>query len=214
MRVIEAFLPHLFNGSRPLVVAFTSNVGTTANIDAPKDYAHRSSKAALNAAIHGLAHELEPRGIDLLLLHPGWVEHAHGRRGCARRSRGKCARSAVTGGSPRAEHVRRIFPFRRPADSLVSRCLSLSAWNPVCRFPGRSRAMRISTSILFPALAAPLLISCGQQESAIDVDPQVGRDCFDTHIASLPASERYAVRGALSVQLRIGTQSGLWPASS
>lgn len=73
MRVTEAFLPHLSNGSRPLVVAITNNMGSIANIDAPKDYAYRSSKAALNAVMHGLAHELEPCGIGLLLLHPGWV---------------------------------------------------------------------------------------------------------------------------------------------
>ncbi|MBS1202605.1 MAG: short-chain dehydrogenase, partial [Chromatiaceae bacterium] len=29
--------------------------------------------AALNAAMHGLALELAPRGIGVLLVHPGWV---------------------------------------------------------------------------------------------------------------------------------------------
>jgi NAD(P)-dependent dehydrogenase (short-subunit alcohol dehydrogenase family) len=73
MRVTEALLPQLARGERPLVVAITSHMGSIADIDAPRDYAYRSSKAALNAAMHGLAHELEPRGIGLLLLHPGWV---------------------------------------------------------------------------------------------------------------------------------------------
>lgn len=73
VRVTEAFLPQLSRGDRPLVVAITSNMGSIANIDAGKDYAYRSSKAALNAAMHGLAHELGPRGIGVLLLHPGWV---------------------------------------------------------------------------------------------------------------------------------------------
>jgi NAD(P)-dependent dehydrogenase (short-subunit alcohol dehydrogenase family) len=73
MRVTEAFLPHLSNGSRPLVVAISSNMGSIAGIDAPRDYAYRSSKAALNAAMRGLARELEPRGIGLLIVHPGWV---------------------------------------------------------------------------------------------------------------------------------------------
>jgi NAD(P)-dependent dehydrogenase (short-subunit alcohol dehydrogenase family) len=48
-------------------------MGGIANIDAGKDNAYRSSKAALNAAMHGLAHELELRGIGVLLLHPGWM---------------------------------------------------------------------------------------------------------------------------------------------
>jgi NAD(P)-dependent dehydrogenase (short-subunit alcohol dehydrogenase family) len=73
MRVTEALLPHLSYGSCPLVVAITSNMGSIAEIKAPRDYAYRSSKAALNAAMHGLARELEPRGIGVLLLHPGWV---------------------------------------------------------------------------------------------------------------------------------------------
>jgi NAD(P)-dependent dehydrogenase (short-subunit alcohol dehydrogenase family) len=73
MRVTEALLPHLARGERPLVLAISSHMGSIADIDAPRDYAYRSSKAALNAAMHGLAHELQPRGIGVLLLHPGWV---------------------------------------------------------------------------------------------------------------------------------------------
>ena len=73
VRVTEALLPHLNRGERPLVLAITSHMGSIADIDAPRDYAYRSSKAALNAAMHGLAHELKPRGIGVLLLHPGWV---------------------------------------------------------------------------------------------------------------------------------------------
>jgi NAD(P)-dependent dehydrogenase (short-subunit alcohol dehydrogenase family) len=73
IRVTEAFLPHLARGARPLALAITSHMGSIADIDAPRDYAYRSSKAALNAAMHGLAHELQPRGIGVLLLHPGWV---------------------------------------------------------------------------------------------------------------------------------------------
>ena len=73
MRVTEALVAQLARGDRPLVLAITSNIGSIAGIDAPRDYAYRSSKAALNAAMHGLAHELEPRGIGVLLLHPGWV---------------------------------------------------------------------------------------------------------------------------------------------
>jgi NAD(P)-dependent dehydrogenase (short-subunit alcohol dehydrogenase family) len=73
MRVTEALLPHLARGERPLVLAISSHMGSIADIDTPRDYAYRSSKAALNAAMHGLAHELQPRGIGVLLLHPGWV---------------------------------------------------------------------------------------------------------------------------------------------
>jgi NAD(P)-dependent dehydrogenase (short-subunit alcohol dehydrogenase family) len=73
VRVTEALLPHLARGERGLVLAVSSHMGSIADIGAPRDYAYRSSKAALNAAMHGLAHELKPRGTGVLLLHPGWV---------------------------------------------------------------------------------------------------------------------------------------------
>ena len=73
VRVTEAFLPHLARGERALVVAISSDMGSIAGITTPRNYAYRSSKAALNAAMHGLALELRPRGIGALLLHPGWV---------------------------------------------------------------------------------------------------------------------------------------------
>lgn len=73
MRVTEALLPQLARSERPLVVAISSNMGSIAGIDTPRNYAYRSSKAALNAAMRGLAEELRPNGIGVLLLHPGWV---------------------------------------------------------------------------------------------------------------------------------------------
>lgn len=73
IRVTEAFLGHLSRSDRPVVAAITSHMGSISHLNAPRDYAYRSSKAALNAAMHGLAHELGGRGVGVLLLHPGWV---------------------------------------------------------------------------------------------------------------------------------------------
>jgi NAD(P)-dependent dehydrogenase (short-subunit alcohol dehydrogenase family) len=73
MRVTEAFLPHLSRSDRPVVLTISSDMGSIVGIDTPRNYAYRSSKAALNAAMHGLALELQPRGIGVLLVHPGWV---------------------------------------------------------------------------------------------------------------------------------------------
>jgi len=72
-RVTEALLGSLEKGEKPLVVNISSHMGSIAEITAPNDYAYRSSKAALNAASHGLALELQNYGISLLILHPGWV---------------------------------------------------------------------------------------------------------------------------------------------
>lgn len=72
-RLIEAFSEHLARGERKLVVAITSHMGSIAEIEAPGSYYYRSSKAALNAVMKGMALELAPWHIGVLLLHPGWV---------------------------------------------------------------------------------------------------------------------------------------------
>ena len=74
MRVSAAFREHVARSERRLVVAITSHMGSIAEIGVPGDYAYRSSKAALNAAMKGLSLALQPRGIGVLLLHPGWVQ--------------------------------------------------------------------------------------------------------------------------------------------
>jgi NAD(P)-dependent dehydrogenase (short-subunit alcohol dehydrogenase family) len=49
-------------------------MGSIEDIEAPNDYAYRSSKAALNAAMKGLSIEVKNLGIGVLILHPGWVK--------------------------------------------------------------------------------------------------------------------------------------------
>lgn len=73
MRVTEALHRNLAKSEKRLLVAITSHMGSITDITAPNDYAYRSSKAALNAAIKGLVYELQTDGIGILLLHPGWV---------------------------------------------------------------------------------------------------------------------------------------------
>ncbi len=73
MRVSEALIGHLARGENPLIVAVSSHMGSIAEIGAPNDYAYRSSKAALNAAMKGLSLEVAGRGVGVLLLHPGWA---------------------------------------------------------------------------------------------------------------------------------------------
>jgi NAD(P)-dependent dehydrogenase (short-subunit alcohol dehydrogenase family) len=49
------------------VVAITSHMGSIADITSPRDYAYRSSKAALNAAMRGLSLELAERRVGVLV---------------------------------------------------------------------------------------------------------------------------------------------------
>lgn len=74
VRVSEAFIGQVASSDKKLVVAISSHMGAIAEIAASGNYAYRSSKAALNAAMKGLSLLLAQRGIGVLLLHPGWVK--------------------------------------------------------------------------------------------------------------------------------------------
>jgi NAD(P)-dependent dehydrogenase (short-subunit alcohol dehydrogenase family) len=73
VRLSEALVDRLARSDRRLLVAISSHMGSIADITAANDYAYRSSKAALNAAMKGLSVDLAKRGIGVLILHPGWV---------------------------------------------------------------------------------------------------------------------------------------------
>jgi NAD(P)-dependent dehydrogenase (short-subunit alcohol dehydrogenase family) len=73
MRLTEAFRQNIAKSEKRLVVTITSHMGSIEDIKSSNDYAYRSSKAALNAAMKGLVYELAPLRIGILLLHPGWV---------------------------------------------------------------------------------------------------------------------------------------------
>ncbi len=74
LRVAEALIGNIAKSSRRLILAISSHMGSIADIREAGHYYYRSSKAALNAAMAGLAAELKPRGIGVLILHPGGVK--------------------------------------------------------------------------------------------------------------------------------------------
>ncbi len=74
LRVIEALIGNVAKSSRRLIVAISSHMGSIADIQEAGHYYYRSSKAALNAAMVGLTMELKPKGIGVLILHPGGVK--------------------------------------------------------------------------------------------------------------------------------------------
>jgi NAD(P)-dependent dehydrogenase (short-subunit alcohol dehydrogenase family) len=71
LRTVEALLSSLHKGSK--VALITSRMGSIADNSSGGYYGYRMSKAALNAAGMSLAHDLKPRGIAVLTLHPGYV---------------------------------------------------------------------------------------------------------------------------------------------
>ena len=81
VRVTEALKAHVARSTKRLVVVISTHMASIADIAGPGAYYYRSTKAALNAAMEGLTHELKPMGIGVLLLHPGWVQTRMGGEG-------------------------------------------------------------------------------------------------------------------------------------
>jgi NAD(P)-dependent dehydrogenase (short-subunit alcohol dehydrogenase family) len=74
LRVTEALLGNLGKGAK--VALITSRMGSIADNTSGGRYGYRMSKAALNIAGVSLARDLQPRGIAVALLHPGYVQTA------------------------------------------------------------------------------------------------------------------------------------------
>lgn len=71
LRVTRSLIPALKSGAKIALV--TSRMGSIADNDSGGSYGYRMSKAALNAAGVSLARDLQPRGIAVAILHPGYV---------------------------------------------------------------------------------------------------------------------------------------------
>lgn len=73
VRVVEALRTNLGKGGDKKAIAITSAMGSTPRHDGAA-LIYRSSKAALNNAIHGLSIVLKGDGIIAVPMHPGWVQ--------------------------------------------------------------------------------------------------------------------------------------------
>lgn len=71
LRVTEALVDNLGKGSKVAIVS--SRVGSIGDNGSGGNYGYRASKTAVNQIGTNLRHELEPRGIAVVLLHPGMV---------------------------------------------------------------------------------------------------------------------------------------------
>ena len=72
LAVAQAFLPHLKRSSNPRILTVSSWMGSLSHTKSDR-IAYRASKAAINKVMQGLASDLEPMGVAVAQLHPGWV---------------------------------------------------------------------------------------------------------------------------------------------
>jgi NAD(P)-dependent dehydrogenase (short-subunit alcohol dehydrogenase family) len=78
LRVALAFLPNV-KAAKGCIITLSSPMGATgASSDS---LAYRVSKQAVNRLMRGLATELKPHGIPVLIVHPGWVKTEMGGEG-------------------------------------------------------------------------------------------------------------------------------------
>jgi len=72
LRVAKHGLSLLRKGRRKLIVNVSSEAGSIGDCKRKTEYAYCMSKSALNMGSKLLANYLEPEGIQVLSLHPGW----------------------------------------------------------------------------------------------------------------------------------------------
>ncbi len=73
LRMAERFVEQVARSERKLIVNISSIMGSIAENAGSKSIIYRASKAALNQVSKSLAVALGPRGITVILFHPGWV---------------------------------------------------------------------------------------------------------------------------------------------
>jgi NAD(P)-dependent dehydrogenase (short-subunit alcohol dehydrogenase family) len=71
LRVLQAFLPRLSDGSK--VINISSQIGAS-TWPMGGYYCYAAAKAALNRLMRSVATDLKPRGVIVGLVHPGWVQ--------------------------------------------------------------------------------------------------------------------------------------------
>ncbi|ARN76433.1 hypothetical protein BST96_15100 [Oceanicoccus sagamiensis] len=73
LRVTQALLPNLQQGSRKVVASVSSRMGSIAQNTSGGALGYRASKTALNSFNKSLSIEFAPQGFIFVVLHPGWV---------------------------------------------------------------------------------------------------------------------------------------------
>lgn len=73
MLVMQAFAEQVARSEEKKIGILSSKVGSMGDNGSGGGYIYRSSKAAVNAVIKSASIDLEPLGINVVALHPGWV---------------------------------------------------------------------------------------------------------------------------------------------
>lgn len=81
LRLVETFVDNVVASEERRIAVVSSRMGSIGLNLSGGHYGYRASKAGLNAIMRSLAIDLFPRGVTVVLLHPGWVNTAGGAAG-------------------------------------------------------------------------------------------------------------------------------------
>jgi NAD(P)-dependent dehydrogenase (short-subunit alcohol dehydrogenase family) len=117
MRLTEVLLENVAESERKQIAAISSAMGSLHGVEGGSvpqsgtSYQYRTSKAALNMAMLILSKELAPRGISVVLIHPGWVKTDMGGAGAALTTRDSVAGIKRTLDSGRMEISGKLLSY-------------------------------------------------------------------------------------------------------
>lgn len=74
IQLADALLDNLVASNDKVVVNITSRMGSISDNTSGHSYAYRASKAALNAVMRSFAIDVQDLGVNVILIHPGWVQ--------------------------------------------------------------------------------------------------------------------------------------------
>lgn len=72
-KMAEAFVQQISHSQLKKIATITSKMGSIDDNRSGASYSYRSSKCAVNMVMKSLSIDLEPYGISIITLHPGWV---------------------------------------------------------------------------------------------------------------------------------------------
>jgi len=74
LMLAQALAENVARSTRKRIAFQSTLMGSIGDNSSGGAYAYRMSKAALNMAARSVAHDLRPRGVIAVALHPGWVQ--------------------------------------------------------------------------------------------------------------------------------------------
>lgn len=74
LKITTAFIPNIVKSQLKKVVTLSSKMGSIEDNTSGASYMYRSTKTAVNMVMKSLSIDLEPQGIAVVTLHPGWVK--------------------------------------------------------------------------------------------------------------------------------------------